>query len=54
MRFLNTVLHPKRRVDRLLDNAFNATVAVSNPAFMLTVFFDLSCLVSPYLFSAFG
>ena len=29
-------------------------VAVSNPVFKLTVFFDLSCLVSPYLFSAFG
>ena len=26
-RFLNTVLHPERRVDSLLDNAFNATVS---------------------------
>ena len=26
-RFLNTVLHPERRVDSLLDNAFNTTVS---------------------------
>ena len=26
-KFLNTVLHPERRVDSLLDNAFNATIS---------------------------
>ena len=37
MRFLNTVLYPERRVDSLLDNAFNATVS-SNRAKLEPIF----------------